>query len=102
MIVTLVEIHVKSDKIEDFIKATVENHLASVKEPGNLRFDVLQNFEDPARFMLYEAYESKETSAAHKKTEHYIRWRETVENFMAEPRRGLLHKVIAPEEISLW
>ena len=72
MIVTCVYVHVKNDEIDNFIKATVLNRNQSVKEPGNLRFDLLQQDDDPRRFMLYEAYESEESAAAHKNTSHYL------------------------------
>ena len=96
MFVTTVMVHVKSDHIDDFIEHTVPNHEASIEEAGNLRFDVLQSQEDPARFLLYEAYESKEAAAAHKETEHYKRWRERVADWMAEPRQGIVYNGIRP------
>jgi autoinducer 2-degrading protein len=70
MIVTCVYVHVKPDVIEAFMDATLANHLESVKEPGNLRFDFIRQADDPCRFMLYEAYESEEAAAAHKMTTH--------------------------------
>jgi len=88
MIVTIVHVQVKPEHVEDFIEATRKNHLASIREPGNLRFDVLQSKDDPTRFALYEAYESEEAAAAHKKTEHYLKWRETVADWMTKPRVG--------------
>ena len=86
---TLVHVHVKSDHIDAFTAATRANHEASVKEPGNRRFDVLQDPEDPRHFILYEAYASAEDAAAHKQTAHYAAWRDTVAQMMAEPRRGV-------------
>ena len=71
-----------------FIAATRINHQESVKEPGNRRFDVLQAPDDPARFILYEAYVSAAAVAAHKETAHYLAWRDAVAGMMAEPRRG--------------
>ncbi len=73
MIVTTVTVYVKPENIDDFIEATIENHEASIKEPGNMRFDVLQSMTDPTRFLLYEAYQSEEEAAAHKETEHYLK-----------------------------
>ncbi|HHH46186.1 MAG TPA: antibiotic biosynthesis monooxygenase, partial [Thiotrichales bacterium] len=96
MHVTIVHVHVKPEHIEDFIAATRENHLASVREPGNLRFDVLQSEEDPARFVLYEAYVDEAAAAAHKETDHYLRWRERVADWMAEPRRGVRYRGLLP------
>lgn len=92
MQVTLVHIHVKPERVEDFIKASLANSAASSKEPGNRRFDVLQLPDDPTKFILYEAYVSAEDAAAHKQTEHYNTWRETVADWMAEPRQGVQYK----------
>lgn len=102
MIVTCVNVWVKPENVDDFIKASVANHTQSIKEEGNLRFDVLQNNADPSRFTLYEAYASEEAAAFHKTTAHYNTWRETVAPWMAKPREGLAHSVIAPADISLW
>lgn len=102
MVVTVVNVVVKPENIDQFIEATIENHQNSIKEKGNLRFDFLQHRDDPSAFTLYEAYESDETAAAHKKTPHYLKWRETVETWMAKPRTGIAHNVLAPLEISLW
>ena len=96
MIVTTVLVHVKSEHINDFIEASKKNHEASIRESGNMRFDVLQSRDDPSRFLLYEAYESDEAAAAHKKTEHYLEWRETVADWMAEPRQGIPYNAICP------
>jgi autoinducer 2-degrading protein len=100
MIVTCVHIQVKRDSIDRFINATIDNHRASVREPGNLRFDFVQMSDDPCRFMLYEAYESEQAAAEHKLTPHYTAWRDTVADYMAEPRKGIRYKFILPEDIS--
>jgi autoinducer 2-degrading protein len=96
MHVTLVYVQVKPEHVDEFILATRANHEASVKESGNLRFDVLQTAANPAHFVLYEAYVSPEAAAAHKKTAHYLKWRETVESWMASPRQGVLHTGLFP------
>jgi (4S)-4-hydroxy-5-phosphonooxypentane-2,3-dione isomerase len=98
MIVTCVYIHVKPDAIRNFIEATVENHLESVKETGNLRFDFIQQVDDPSHFMLYEAYETEDDAALHKTSEHYMKWREIVNDFMAEPRKGIKYNFIKPSK----
>ena len=97
MHVTIVQVHVKPQHIDEFIAASRENHLASVNEPGNRRFDVLQSSEDSSRFVLYEAYDSEADAAAHKQTEHYLRWRKTVAEWMAEARQGIQYKGLCPE-----
>jgi len=96
MHVTIVEVHVTSDHIEAFIEATRLNHEGSVAEPGNRRFDVLQSAEDATRFVLYEAYASENDAKAHKQTEHYLRWRETVAEYMASPRVGVPYRGLFP------
>lgn len=97
MHVTLVHVRVKPDRVDAFIAATRENHLGSVAEAGNRRFDVLQDPEDSTRFLLYEAYTGADDAAAHKKTAHYLAWREAVADMMAEPRRGEPFTGLLPE-----
>ena len=102
MIVNCVYVHVKKDAILKFIEATVANHTQSVKEVENLRFDLIQQEDDPERFMIYEAYESENGAADHKKTPHYLKWRDEVAEMMAEPRNGVRYEIIAPNNKSLW
>ena len=102
MIVTCVMIDVKKENLEEFIAVSKANHEGSVKETGNLRFDVLQSADDPTKFMLYEAYESEAAVKAHKETPHYLAWKKAVETWMASPRRGVPYKVIAPESKDGW
>ena len=97
MFVVLVQIQVKPEYVEEFIHITRDNHLHSVREPGNKRFDVLQSPDDPARFMLYEAYADAAAAEQHRETEHYLRWRDTVENWMASPRERMRWVGLYPE-----
>lgn len=100
MVVTIVHVQVKPECVAAFEKACIANHNQSVLEAGNHRFDVLKNEEDPCKFVLYEAYESKAHAAAHKETAHYLAWRETVAEMMAEPRKGIAYKAIRPSGYS--
>ena len=97
MFVTTVLIRVKEERIDDFTAATIVNHEKSVQEPGNRRFDLLQQVDDPTRFILYEAYDTEAAAAAHKETDHYRTWRDTVAPFMEVPRQGIKHRSIRPE-----
>lgn len=97
---TLVYVQVKRQFVDQFIAATRKNHLASIQEPGNLRFDVLQQGDDPTRFVLYEAYRSAADAQAHKQTAHYLAWRDTVADWMAEPRQGVAYNGLLPESAS--
>jgi autoinducer 2-degrading protein len=96
MITTIVHVYVKPEFIEEFIEATYQNHRHSVTEPGNLRFDILQDGQDISKFVLYEAYKSEEAAAAHKETMHYLKWRDVVAPWMARPREGIRHKLLYP------
>lgn len=98
MHVTIVHVHVTDGFIDEFIEATRLNHEASVREPGNLRFDVLQSPTDPSCFILYECYRNAGDAAAHKQTPHYLTWRETVADWMAEPRQGISYQGLFPQE----
>lgn len=102
MIATCIYIHVKPDKIEKFIGVTTANHTESVKESGNLRFDLIQKVDDPGWFMLYEAYETEEAAANHKTTSHYLQWRDLVSDCFVEPRQGVKYNMIAPKERPKW
>ncbi len=97
MHVTLVHVRVKPDRVDDFIAASKANHEGSIAEPGNRRFDILQDRSDPTEFILYEAYVSADDAAAHKQTAHYLTWRETVEQMMAEPRQGVPYTGLFPK-----
>ncbi|HNV72889.1 MAG TPA: antibiotic biosynthesis monooxygenase [Candidatus Ozemobacteraceae bacterium] len=96
MYVTLVKVVVRSLMVAEFIEACRVNHEHSIHEPGNCRFDILQSADDPTKFVLYEAYESEEAAMAHKKTSHYLQWRERVADMMAEPRRGDVYVGLYP------
>lgn len=98
MIATLVHVQVKPQHINAFIEATRENHRNSVQEAGNFRFDILQDAADTGKFILYEVYDTEAAVAAHKETPHYLKWRDTVAEWMLKPREGLRHKLLFPEK----
>jgi (4S)-4-hydroxy-5-phosphonooxypentane-2,3-dione isomerase len=102
MFVVCVHVHVKPEHVESFVEATLDNARNTVDEPGALRFDVLQQIDDPNRFVLYEAYRDEEGAKEHKQTAHYATWREAVEPWMAEPRRGVQHRSHFPESRDEW
>ena len=94
MYVVSVTVHVKPEFVERFIDAVLDNARNTRREPGNLRFDVSQAEDDPSRFLLYEVYRTKEDFAAHQQTEHYLRWKNGVADWMAQPRQGVRHRAI--------
>ena len=89
MLIVHVHVHVKTECIEAFQQVTVENARQSIQEPGIARFDVIQQQDDPTRFVLVEVYRTAEAPAAHKETTHYAKWRDTVADMMAEPRTSV-------------
>jgi autoinducer 2-degrading protein len=102
MFASCIHIRVKEEFLEPFIRITRKNHLGSRKEAGNHRFDILQQAEDPCRFMLYEVWESENALEQHRKTPHYQEWKIAVEPWMAEPRKGIRHNIIEPADSSSW
>ena len=89
MLIVHVHVQVKPDTVDRFAAATLENARASVREPGIVRFDVVQQEDDPSRFLLVEVYRTPDDPARHKATAHYARWRDLVEPMMAAPRRSV-------------
>jgi len=98
MYVVCVRVHVKPEHAAAFAAAILENARGTRREPGNVRFDVLREESDPARFFLYEVYRSADDFAAHQKTPHYLAWRERVTDWMAEPRLGVKHTSLFPAD----
>jgi quinol monooxygenase YgiN len=99
MYIVHVHIHVKPDQVEAFIAATKENAGKSTgDEPGVAHFDVMQQADNPTRFVLIEVYRTPEDAAKHKETKHYNRWREIAEPMMAEPRTRVVYKNIIPSD----
>jgi quinol monooxygenase YgiN len=97
MLIVHVHIQVKPDQVEAFKAACIENSRNSLQEPGIARFDVLQQQDDPTRFLLVEVYRSADAPAAHKQTAHYRQWAETVTGMMAVPRSSVKFARVYPE-----
>lgn len=99
MLVVHVHVQVKPEAIDAFKSATTENARQSLREPGIARFDVVQQQDDPTRFVLVEVYRNAEAPAAHKATAHYAVWRDTVEPMMATPRRSVKYANLFPPDV---
>jgi autoinducer 2-degrading protein len=98
LLIVHVAVHVKPDRIDAFRMATIENARNSVQESGIARFDVLQQADEPARFMLIEVYRSPQAAAAHKETAHYQRWRDAVADMMVEARSSVKFANVFPSD----
>jgi quinol monooxygenase YgiN len=98
MLIIHVHVRVKPDCVEAFRQASLENARHSVKEPGIARFDVVQQQDDPTRFVLVEAYRDADAPAKHKETAHYAKWRDAVASMMAEPRASVKFTNVFPDD----
>jgi autoinducer 2-degrading protein len=98
MLIVHVHVHVRSESLGAFIEATIENARNSVREPGIARFDVVQQTDDPTRFVLVEVYRDEAATKAHKETAHYVKWREIVASMMEEPRTTAKFFNLFPED----
>lgn len=100
MLMSLVSIHVKPEMVDAFIEATKENAMYSRLEPGVARFDFYRQVEDPTRFTLVEVFRDVDAPANHRETPHYLKWRDTVTDMMAEPRTNIKHTNVSPDDAS--
>ena len=98
MLVVHVHVHVKPECVEAFKAATLVNARASLQEPGVARFDVVQQQDDPTRFVFVEVYRDANAAAAHKETKHYPVWRDAVAPMMAAPRQSVKFENVFPDE----
>ena len=98
MLIVHVFVHVKPESVEAFKAASLDNARNSIQEPGIARFDVIQQTDDPTRFMLVEVYRTVEATAQHKETAHYARWRDAVAEMMAEPRSSVKYSNLFPSD----
>jgi autoinducer 2-degrading protein len=98
MLIVHVFAHIKPDQVEAFRSATLGNARHSIKEPGIARFDVIQQQDDPTRFVLVEVYRTTDDPARHKETRHYQKWRDAVADMMAEPRTSIKYTNVFPDE----
>jgi autoinducer 2-degrading protein len=98
LLIIHVHVHVTPESVDGFKAASLANAEASRRETGVLRFDVVQEREDPTRFVLVEVYRSSEAHAAHRETAHYAAWRDAVNDMMAEPRKGVKYVNASPED----
>ena len=98
MLIVQIQVHVKPEFVEAFKQATLANARESVKEPGIARFDIIQQQDDPTRFVFVEVYRTDAAPAAHKETKHYQTWRDTVAPMMADPRTSVKFTNVFPED----
>jgi quinol monooxygenase YgiN len=100
MLIVHVFVQVKADQVEAFKNATLDNASNSIQEAGIARFDIIQQADDPTRFVLVEVYRNAEAPAQHKETAHYQHWRDTVAPMMAEPRQSIKYANIFPADVN--
>ena len=102
MYIVQVHVIVEEDSIQAFKTATLENARNSLNENGVMRFDIIQQTDDPTRFVLFEVYKDEEANQEHKTTSHYLAWRSEVEDMMAEPRYSIKYRNVFPDDKGHW
>jgi len=102
MLIVQVNLQIKKEHIKDFMDASIENASKSINEPGVARFDILQQLDNPNKFILNEVYRNDSAPAAHKETAHYKKWKETVADMMSEPRFSIKYSNIYPDDKGVW
>ena len=102
MLIVHVDIAVDPGRVDEFLRATIENATASIREPGVIRFDAVQDLADPAHVVLVEIYTGADAAAAHKETAHYATWRDTVADMMARPRAATKFAAVSPVAEADW
>ena len=70
----------KADQI-DFVKGHLENLIATTRaESGCIQYDLHQDNENPAHFMFYENWESREQWLAHIENDHLVAYKQATED----------------------
>ncbi|HLF93136.1 MAG TPA: putative quinol monooxygenase [Planctomycetota bacterium] len=93
----VVRMEAKPEKAEALVELATYNSGCSRKEPGNLRFDVLRQVDNPLRFSLYEVYRDEAAFKAHQQTDHYARWKREIDGLLAAPRSSDKFTTVAPD-----
>lgn len=102
MLIVHVHVRLRPGHVAAFLAATLINARASLGEPGVLRFDVIQDNDDPDHVVLVEVYTGADAAAAHKQEPHYATWRDTVAKMMARPRESAKFSVVFPAGSGDW
>ncbi|MBM3941935.1 MAG: antibiotic biosynthesis monooxygenase [SAR202 cluster bacterium] len=82
----VVTVNIKPGVKEQFMRALLEDARGSVtREPGCLRFDVLQDTTDPNRVYLMEEYRDEAAFETHTKQPHFTKFFEAAQAWLATP-----------------
>ena len=84
MIVVQITHTIRPECIDTYVNATIALATATQQEQGNLRFDLLQNSQDPFSFQLYEVYVDQAAQKIHLASTHFATWKETVNDVFAD------------------
>jgi autoinducer 2-degrading protein len=95
VIVLLVTMHVKQEHLSEFLDLARYNaHHATADEPGCLRFDIVQDRDDPTCFRFYEVYKDDAALATHRQTAHFKRYIEASPQWLEVPAERRLGELI--------
>ena len=85
MYIVVAPMQIKEGFKEQFLEEIIADAKGSIaKEPGCLRFDIVQDTNDLNRVWLYEVYRDEAGFEAHTQTPHFIRWRDTTQDWLED------------------
>ena len=94
MFVTLVHCHLKPEHLDAFLAATRANHEGSIREPGNLRFDVVQHTMRANHYTVIEGWRNQQAFDAHVAAAHTRQYRDTLQPMTGSPLDERVYKGI--------
>jgi len=92
MHIVVVHSHIQENQVQKFKELTIQNAETSRGEEGCVRFDILQQTDDPTRFTFIEMFKSKEDGVLHLETIHFKKWLEEAVPLMVEPRTRVIYE----------
>ena len=99
MIILLVTIQVKPEHVAEFKEiARYDAEHSEHDEAGCLRFDVIQDKDDPHRFYLYEVYRDEAALEAHRQTPHFKHYLEKSQGWLAAPPERRYGRNLVPSD----
>jgi autoinducer 2-degrading protein len=100
MYVIFNRIKVKKEHLDEFLAGIREHARNSNSEPGCVRYDVLQDMDDPTFVFLYEAFTDEAAFRQHQTHDYYKRWMESSKDwrYVEGHIRHVLDYIYPPED----
>ena len=99
MVVLHVTIQVKPEHVTEFLEmARYDAEHSEKDETGCLRFDVIQDRDDPHQFYFYEVYKDEAALQSHRQTAHFKLYFEKTQPWLAAPPERRFGKNVFPSD----